>query len=212
MLKSLYWIYCRILWNSVKRWNSPYLDILFSLIFGTSRCNSKTQIKWLYYHTDKEKQISLVLPWYLPVLHLRLLIKTSNSTIQLLRLTVLRDGPLFFWRGDEKYGKNCLQGLKRQNKVFANTICVWKMFAGKSDKPSKILVSKLIQIITESNKLTQGHKNMELGTSKFSFYNIEINDKVKNSWFFVPIYSQHYLLTFCPIKLHRVFSKLYETK
>ena len=108
--------------------------------------------------------------------------------------------------------KNCLQGLKRQNKVFANTICVWKMFAGKSDKPSKILVSKLIQIITESNKLTQGHKNMELGTSKFSFYNTEINDKVKNSWFFVPIYSQHYLLTFCPIKLHRVFSKLYETK
>ena len=55
------------------------------------------------------------------------------------------------------------------------------MFAGKSDKPSKILVSKLIQIITESNKLTQGHKNMKLGTSKFSFYNIEINDKVKNS-------------------------------
>ena len=56
-----------------------------------------------------------------------------------------------------------------------------KMFAGKSDKPLKILVSKLIQIITESNKLKQGKKDMELGTSKWSFYNIEINDKVENS-------------------------------
>jgi len=57
----------------------------------------------------------------------------------------------------------------------------------------------MIQIITESNKLKQGQKDMELDTSKWSFYNIEINDKVENSWFFVPIYSQHYLLTFCPI-------------
>ena len=56
------------------------------------------------------------------------------------------------------------------------------MFAGKSDKPSKILVSKLTQIITESNtELKQGQKDMELGTSKWSFYNIEINDKVKKS-------------------------------
>ena len=212
MLKSLYWIYCRILWNSVKRWNSPYLDILFSLIFGTSRCNSKTQIKWLYYHTDKEKQISLVLPWYLPILHYVYLLKLKIQLFNCWGSQYLGTDHYFSGGGMRNMEKNCLQGLKRQNKVFANTICVWKMFAGKSDKPSKILVSKLIQIITESNKLTQGHKNMELGTSKFSFYNIEINDKVKNSWFFVPIYSQHYLLTFCPIKLHRVFSKLYETK
>ena len=57
--------------------------------------------------------------------------------------------------------KNCLQGLKRQNKLFANTICVKKMLAGKSDN--------------------QGQKDMELGTSKWSFYNIEINDKLENS-------------------------------
>ena len=173
MLKSLYWIYCRILWNSVKRWNSPYLDILFSLIFGTSRCNSKTQIKWLYYHTDKEKQISLVLPWYLPILHYVYLLKLKIQLFNCWGSQYLGTDHYFSGGGMRNMEKNCLQGLKRQNKVFANTICVWKMFAGKSDKPSKILVSKLIQIITESNKLTQGHKNMELGTSKFSFYNIE---------------------------------------
>ena len=30
------------------------------------------------------------------------------------------DGPLFFWRGDEKG----LQGVKGQNKLFADTTCI----------------------------------------------------------------------------------------
>ena len=44
----------------------------------------------------------------------------------------IRDGPLFFWRGGGGGGmknieKNCLQGLKRQNKLFANIICIKKI-------------------------------------------------------------------------------------
>ena len=45
----------------------------------------------------------------------------------------VRDGPLFFWRGGGGGGgmknieKNCLQGLKRQNKLFANIICIKKI-------------------------------------------------------------------------------------
>ena len=51
-------------------------------------------------------------------------------------MLTIRDGPLFFWRerggggGGGEGGelkiieKNCLQGLKRQNKLLANTKCV----------------------------------------------------------------------------------------
>ena len=40
---------------------------------------------------------------------------------------ILRDGPLFFWRGGgmKNIEKNCLQGLK--NKLFANIICIKKI-------------------------------------------------------------------------------------
>ncbi len=40
---------------------------------------------------------------------------------------MVRDGPLFFGGGGgglENSGKNCLQGLERQNKLFAKTICI----------------------------------------------------------------------------------------
>ena len=48
---------------------------------------------------------------------------------------VLRDGPLFFWRvgggggggGMKNIEKYCLQGLKRQNKLFANIMCIKKI-------------------------------------------------------------------------------------
>lgn len=43
-------------------------------------------------------------------------IKTENSTVQrraVLRLTVLRVGPLFFWRGDGKYGKKLFAGSEK---------------------------------------------------------------------------------------------------
>ena len=42
----------------------------------------------------------------------------------------LRDGTLFFWgeggEGMENIEKNCLQGLKRQNKLLPNMICIKK--------------------------------------------------------------------------------------
>ena len=51
----------------------------------------------------------------------------------------IRDGPLFFWRGGGGGGmknieKNCLQGLKRQNKLFANIICIKKNSLHRSQK------------------------------------------------------------------------------
>ena len=61
--------------------------------------------------------------------------------------------------------KNCLQGLKRQNKLFANTIC---KTSEKSDKLLKIISSKteiksksnnfLLQILsTQDLQIEQAH-------------------------------------------------------
>ena len=43
---------------------------------------------------------------------------------------LIREGPLFFLGGGvgmTNIEKNCLQGLKRQNKLFANIICIKKI-------------------------------------------------------------------------------------
>lgn len=82
------------------------------------------------------------------------------------------------------------------------------MFAEKSDKLLQNFSFKT-EIKTQSNKLKQGQKDIELGTTKWSFCYTETNKKLENSWFFVLIKSQHHLLTFWPIKLHRGFSKLF---
>ena len=38
--------------------------------------------------------------------------------------------------------KNCFQGLKRENKLFANVIGLKKVFAEKSDKILKNIITK----------------------------------------------------------------------
>ena len=54
--------------------------------------------------------------------------------------------------GDILKKKKCLQGLKTQNILFANTICIETIFAKKSDKLLKYLVRKLKQKLIKSNK------------------------------------------------------------
>ncbi len=53
---------------------------------------------------------------------------TTNFFYATALLIFFRDGPLFFGGGEMKnIEKNCLQGLERQNKLFANTICITKI-------------------------------------------------------------------------------------
>ena len=40
-------------------------------------------------------------------------------------ISIIRDRPLFFWRGDNCKIK-CFQGLKKLKKLFANMICIKK--------------------------------------------------------------------------------------
>ena len=54
------------------------------------------------------------------------------------------------------------------------------MFAEKSDKLLQNFSFKT-EIKTESNKLKQGQKDIELGTTKWSFCNTETNKKLGNS-------------------------------
>ena len=54
------------------------------------------------------------------------------------------------------------------------------MFAEKSDKLLQNF-SFITEIKTESNKLKQGQKDIELGTTKWSFCNTETNKKLGNS-------------------------------
>ena len=54
------------------------------------------------------------------------------------------------------------------------------MFAEKSDKLLQNF-SFITEIKTESNKLKQGQKDIELGTTQWSFCNTETNKKLENS-------------------------------
>ena len=79
-------------------------------------------------------------------------------------LSEIENGDIFFWLTSKKIKgrtvifleggmrnilKNCLQSLKRQNKLFANVIEKEKMFAEKSGKILKNIITKTeINIIT----------------------------------------------------------------
>lgn len=71
-----------------------------------------------------------------------------------------------------------MQSLKRQNKLFANTICVKNIhIVGEAIKTFTFKS----EIKTESNKLKQGLKYIELGTSQWSFHEIKTDSKLENS-------------------------------
>lgn len=67
------------------------------------------------------------------------------------RCGLIRDGSLFFGGGAVRNTtkKNCLQGLTRQNKLFAE----------KSGKTLKNTITEIIQNLKESNKLKHEYKN-----------------------------------------------------
>ena len=62
---------------------------------------------------------------YVYLLKLKILAIVQRRAV--LRLTVLRDGPLFFWSGDEKYGKKLFAGSEKANK---NDKCKKKCLQG----------------------------------------------------------------------------------
>ena len=70
--------------------------------------------------------------------------------------------------------KNCLQGLKRQNKLFANTIC---KTSEKSDKLLKIISSKT-EIKSKSNNFC--YKFYQHRIFKLNKH-IKTNNKLVNS-------------------------------